>query len=665
MSKRDFFRKCTLFVAAALLVVAISSCSQDIPLVLCNINLDVEDGSRSFNDVVFSSSYTLYYSTVYKGSDPSCYGIVSNQKYDSKVGILLSQGRWEITCEWKDANGNTVATGTTRDIWVNLNTSSFIVYLDENGKGSVELNYEVFKAVVANVTNAVTDVKVNLTLSKWNGSAFDVKNNDNELESTRGTVENSIKIYNQSFEDLDSGKYLLVIQTIDNTPQTSESILFTDVIGFVVKPGHTTVINGSCEVINGVSGKNEYITWEDDPKNPEGNTSTAGNESSGAQIDLTNPNTTIVNNTIYVIQEDKKTSGKGTGSMDLSTDGIYEEGPRIVTPPSDISFGINMNGTDVTLSTQRPNSIDEALNNQENTTIVQVPLDTKMTLYNYKAGDTSTKKNTWGLIPERGSKRRYHANANIAGGTLNIVGPTKKENSISNIPIVFQGPAFDDCDKVSTGGDNNYKKQGAINLYSPGGKVVMDGKVTVSGCMGITSWDKVIENSNGDDPTLTGKTDIQIYMKNGSSINAVGDKPYILSNLYSDIAYGIFLRYESSTKDSVLNIVLDNSSILTSRDGNQIDKNEAGIYIYNFSGQINISLQNGAKISTSGTAIKLYHCTGPVEITVEKDCIVKSGTDISFTYDSNGSDKTETYAFPKNSSTFVVNKDDQKTYNNT
>ena len=666
MLTRDFFRKCALFVAAALLVVAISSCSQDIPLVLCNINLDVEDGSRSFNDVVFSSSYTLYYSTVYKGSDTSYYGIVSNQKYDSKVGILLSQGRWEITCEWKDANGNTVATGTTRDIWVNLNTSSFIVYLDENGKGSVELNYEVFKAVVANVTNAVTDVKVNLTLSKWNGSAFDVKNNDNELESTQGTVENSIKIYNHYFENIDSGKYLLVIQTIDNTPQTSESILFTDVIGFVVKPGHTTVINGSCEVINGVSGKNEYITWEDDPKNPEGTPIDVGNTSSGYQTDLTNPNTTIVNNTIYVIQEDKKTSGEGTGSMDLSTDGIYEEGPRIVTPPSDISFGINMNGTDVTLSTQRPNSIDEAWNNQENTTIVQVPLNTKMTLFNYKAGDTSTPKNTWGLIPEGGFKRRYHANANIAGGTLNIVGPTGKENSISNIPIVFQGPAFDDCDKVSTGGDNNYKKQGAINLYSPGGKVVLDGNVTVSGCMGITSWDKVFENSNGgDDPTLTGKTDIQIYMKNGSSINAVGDKPYKYSNLYSDIAYGIFLRYDESSERSVLNIVLDNSSILTSRYGNQIDKNEAGIYIYNFSGQINISLKNGAEISTSGTAIKLYHCTGPVEITVEKDCIVKSGTDISFTYDSNGSDKTETYAFPKNSSTFVVNKDDQKTYNNT
>ena len=607
-----------------------------------------------FDATLSTSSYTLYYSTVYKGSDTSYYGVVSNQKYDSKVGILLSQGRWEITCAWKDAKENTVATGTTEDIWVNLNTSSFKVYLDENGKGSAKLNYEVFKAVVANVTNAVTDVKVDLTLSKWNGSAFDVKNNVNELKGTQGTVENSIKIYNHFFENIDSGKYLLVIQTIDNTsPQTSESILFTDVIGFVVKPGHTTAINGSCEVINGVSGKNEYITWEDDPKKPEGNTSTAGNASSKPQTDLTvGP---ITKDTIYVIQEDKDPSGTGTKSMDLSTDGIYEKGPRIITPPSGISFGINMNGTNVTLSTREPNGILETIDNKENTTIVQVPLDTKMTLFNYKANDKSTEKNTWGLIPPNGFKRRYHANANIAGGTLNIVGPTGKEDSISNIPIVFQGPAYDDCDTWNTGGNDTYKKQGAINLYSPGGKVVIDGKVTVSGCMGITSWDKVQESSNGDDPTLTGKTDIQINMKNESSINAVGDKGL----LYSDISYGIFLRYESSTTDSVLNIVLDHSSILTSND-NGTDTQEAGIYIYNFSGQINISLKNRAEISTSGTAIKLYHCTGPVTISVDKDCIVKAGTDISFT---DGSDNTETYTFPKNSSTFVVTNDEQKTYN--
>ena len=62
MLTRDFFRKCALFVAAALLVVAISSCSQERSLVLCNIKLDVEDTSRSFDDVVFdttpsSSSY--------------------------------------------------------------------------------------------------------------------------------------------------------------------------------------------------------------------------------------------------------------------------------------------------------------------------------------------------------------------------------------------------------------------------------------------------------------------------------------------------------------------------------------------------------------------------------------------------------------------------------
>lgn len=115
------------------MVVAFSSCSQESSLVLCNIKLDVDETSRTFNLITFNTTlsspgYTLYYSTFYKGSDSSCYGIVSDKVYDKSVGILLSQGKWEITCVWKDSDGNIVATGTTGDIWVNLNTSSFLVY---------------------------------------------------------------------------------------------------------------------------------------------------------------------------------------------------------------------------------------------------------------------------------------------------------------------------------------------------------------------------------------------------------------------------------------------------------------------------------------------------------------------------------------------------------
>ncbi len=650
MLKRDFFRKCALLVAAALLVVAISSCSQEKSLVLCNIKLDVEDASRSFDDVVFnttlsSPSYTLYYSTVYKGSDKSCYGVFSNQEYDSKVGILLSQGRWEITCAWKDAYGNTVATGTTNDIWVNLNTSSFKVYLDENGKGSAKLNYEVFKAVVANVTNAVTDVKVELTLSKWNGSAFDVKNNVNGLEGTQGTEENSIKIYNQSFEDLDSGKYLLVIQTIDNTPQTSESILFTDVIGFVVKPGHTTAINGSCEVINGVSGKNEYITWEDDPKNPEGNTSTAGNESSGAQIDLTKG--PINTNTIYVIQED--TSGSTDKSMTLGGYGKGNNETRVVVPEDNTNFGINMNGTDVVLSTYS-GSYD--ITNNEKTTIVKLPTSTTMTLFNYVMNGESETANTWGLIPEKGFKRRYNANANVCGGTLNVVGPTGKDNSISNIPIVFQGPSCYDSNTFKSAAYNTFYKQGTINVSNPGGNIVLDGNVTVAGHTGISSWaaeDYVLS-------TIQNDTNTDIILKNGARIDSVGDyhtekvgKIFPVTVDYSDTAYGIKLVGDSSSTGSI-DISLDDGHISTSNDDKSsvpaddqsILTDEACIYIKNFKGKITINLTNNSSlISESGTAIKIVNCAGStVELKIESGCVINSdiiigSTTLQLTKDSN------------------------------
>ncbi len=658
MLKRDFFRKCALLVAAALLVVAISSCSQEKSLVLCNIKLDVEDASRSFDDVVFnttlsSPSYTLYYSTVYKGSDKSCYGVFSNQEYDSKVGILLSQGRWEITCAWKDANGNTVATGTTNDIWVNLNTSSFKVYLDENGKGSAKLNYEVFKAVVANVTNAVTDVKFDLTLSKWNGSAFDVKNNVNGLEGTQGTEENSIKIYNQSFEDLDSGKYLLVIQTIDNTPQTSESILFTDVIGFVVKPGHTTAINGSCEVINGVSGRNEYITWDPNPGSPSEDYGTIIDAGKN-HTDLTESSTKIEKEVIIIIHEDN--SDSTDKSMTLGGSGKTNNETRIVEPAANANFGINMNGTNVLLSTYKPSGNIDAAGNAENTTIVKLPETTTMTLFNYVKDGESDTANTWGYIDDSSFKRRYHANANLCGGTLNVVGPKGKDNSISNIPIVFQGPSCYDSNTYNSAAYNTFYKQGTINVSNPGGNIVLDGNVTVAGHTGISSWeakDSVIS-------TIKNNTNTDIILKNGARIDSVGDYHteevgYIFPVTvdYSDTAYGIKLVGDSSSSSSstgAIDISLDDGHISTSNaDKNNVPNskkkiltNETCIYIENFNGNITINLTNNSSlISESGTAIKIVNCAGStVELKIESGCVINSdiiigSTTLQLTKDSN------------------------------
>ena len=83
---------------------------------------------------------------------------------------------------------------------------------------------------------------------------------------------------------------------------------------------------------------------------------------------------------------------------------------------------------------------------------------------------------------------------------------------------------INDNNIIDSGGLNIYKKQGAINLSSPGGTVILDGKVTVKGCVGISSWDKIYKYfSNGFDPSLTGETHSTITMKNGASIEALGD----------------------------------------------------------------------------------------------------------------------------------------------
>ena len=417
---------------------------------------------------------------------------------------------------------------------------------------------------------------------------------------------------------------MLVIQAIDNTPpQTSESILFTDVIGFVVKPGHTTAINGSCEVINGVSGKNEYITWDPNPGNPSkdyGEIIKAGNNS--GETDLTDSETKIAGNVIIIIQED--TSGSTDGSMTLGGYGKDNKETRIVEPAANANFGINMNGTDVLLSTYEPTDIGDAADNSEKTTIVKLPTSTEMTLYNYVKNGESETANTWGLIPEVGFKRRYHANAKVCGGTLNVVGPNGKPNSISNIPIVFQGPAWDDNNILESGGVNYYKKQGAINLSSPGGTVVLDGNVTVKGCVGISSWDKIKYFSKGFDPSLTGVTHSTITMKNGASIEALGD-----GGNYPDTAYGIYLKYTNSNSSSTLDIILDNAKITTSNRDNYNPSDEVGIYIDSFKGTMNITLRNGAEISTSGTAIKLNNCSGTINIEVEEGCTITAPTQLN------------------------------------
>lgn len=633
--KRSFYRRIVLIGVVALLLLSVLSCTQESPIILCNVKLNTDEASRAFNPVSFdnnlsSPGYTLYYSTSYLGTDSSYYRAVTDQVYDSNAGILLSQGRWAISCVWKDSNDVIVAKGSTGPIWVNLNTTSFLVYLDEEGKGSVDFEYVVNK--VSSATNTVTDVKFNLSLSKWDGEKLVSVDGITTLDGEKGTEGNCLRTYRDSFNDLEVGKYVLVIKTIDNNPSETNDVLFTDVIGFIVKPEHKTIVVGSCEVIKGTSGKHEYITWEPNPAEPTiGNVVPVGGDtkdSSGNTVTngaLNDPNLNLKDETVIVINKDTKNNPKNEEKMNLGHSNSKDhQSNRVITPPSGtaedpVNFGINLNGTDVVLST-----VDYGYSS-ESSAIISLPQYSEMTIYNNCA---SKREATWAKMETTPiGDRRYEANVMLQGGTLNVVGP--RTNSISNADVIFQGPLHSDVDNAETIGLNEYHKQGAINVYSPGGSIILDGKVSLIGATGISSW----ATKKTDGSTLSEKSNTNITIKNGASINATGDFHYDIINIppfiynkrvdCSDTAYGIKLIGESSTDDSSINITLDNGSI-TTNNIHIIDNNEAGIYIENFAGAINITLINGSSITTSGTAIKLVNCTGEITIQVENGCTISA-----------------------------------------
>ena len=168
-----------LMIAVLLLVTVLSSCSDSSSApVLCSIKLDSEEATRDFKvtlPLTSISNYDIYYKAFYLGNGSSYGESVSEQfaKYDSSTGILLSQGKWKIDCEFRSKNSKDtdplLARGTTGEIFVNLNTTSFKVYVGGNsGNGSVSLTYDVKRSS----SSSITDVSVSVTLKKWQDSSF-------------------------------------------------------------------------------------------------------------------------------------------------------------------------------------------------------------------------------------------------------------------------------------------------------------------------------------------------------------------------------------------------------------------------------------------------------------------------------------------------------------
>ena len=584
-----------LIVISIILIAVLSSCEvENNSMELCKVKLGY-DSSRSFSDTTFSSKLDnslLTYKATYMGKGQS-YGSTSDYSSYPTEGLVLSQGPWVIDCKWMK-EGTLIAEGTTREIWVNLNTKSLLVYLEENeGKGSFLL--DSYK--VKNTDNSVTAVNFTFEIMKWDSGQFTTLSLEPTI--TYGTESDYIKTCRLEKDNLDAGQYILAVNVYNGDTQTSSNLLFTDVIGFTVREGHQTKVSGECEVKSGV----KYIEWEPNPSNPSDTNGKVveaanGNENTGTTIDLTTG--AIQNETIYILQEDKKTDGTGTGKIDLG----HQEGDitsnRILTPVPDPktnvnAFAIDMNGTDVTVSS--PVVYDVPSKTVENTTIVQLNERITMNLFNSSADSAR-----WGVskFPWLSTKTRIDANVKLNGGTLNVIGNGDSEN-ISKGAIEFLGPTKDDS--ITTA----YQKQGAVNMEGVGGKVVLDGDVTVKGLLGISSFASESTNSS-----LTGDP---IYVDiSAIKSKIVAEAAKKLAGYQQETSYGIYLK--CSNQGGTINIVLDGATITAKGSGENIS--ESGIRIDDFSGNINITIKNGSTISSEvGNGLYFSNCTGEINITLD------------------------------------------------
>ena len=584
-----------LIVISIILIAVLSSCEvENNSMELCKVKLGY-DSSRSFSDTTFSSKLDnslLTYKATYMGKGQSYGSTLGYSSYPTE-GLVLSQGPWVIDCKWM--KGKTlIAEGTTREIWVNLNTKSLLVYLEENeGKGSLLL--DSYK--VKNTDSSVTAVSFAFEIRKWDSGQFSTLSPESTI--SYGTESDYIKTCRLEADNLDAGQYILAVNVYNGDTQTSSNLLFTDVIGFTVREGHQTKVSGECEVKSGV----KYIEWEPNPSNPSstnGNVVVAanGNENTGTTIDLTTG--AIQNETIYILQEDKKTDGTGTGKIDLG----HQEGNitsnRILTPVPDPdtnvnAFAIDMNGTDVTVSS--PVAYDLPSKTVENTTIVQLNERITMNLFNSSADSAR-----WGVskFPWLSTRTRIDANVKLNGGTLNVIGNGDSEN-ISKGAIEFLGPTKDDS--ITTA----YQKQGAVNMEGVGGKVVLDGEVTVKGLLGISSFASGSTNS-----ALTGDP---IYVDiTAIKSKIVAEAAKKLAGYQQETSYGIYLK--CSGNGGTINIVLDGATITAKGSGENIS--ESGIRIDDFSGNINITIKNGSTISSEvGNGLYFSNCTGEINITLD------------------------------------------------
>lgn len=256
MNKREIYlsalKSAAIMLSALLCILLISCSSPQSEICIVSITLEEEETRSITASFTPLSTYTVYYRSIYKGTGVS-YGAMSETDDFIKLtgnGILLSQGLWEIEAVFKETDcGDTYSPATKEpvassgNIFINLNTSSIPVSFPEKTYGYLNISSYTLSSVPTSITNPDVDVSLysyNEDTSSFSSSSIDIPVDPDESGDSFSTSDK---------RQLDAGLYYAKV-TVTGTVSSSQKTLFTDVIGFSIRGGLTTVVKGVCSHYN-------------------------------------------------------------------------------------------------------------------------------------------------------------------------------------------------------------------------------------------------------------------------------------------------------------------------------------------------------------------------------------------------------------------------------
>ena len=242
-----------IMLSALLCILLISCSSPQSEICIVSITLEEEETRSITANFTPLSTYTVYYRSQYRGTGVS-YGAMSETDDFKKLtgnGILLSQGLWEIEAVFKETDcGDTYSpadkepVASSGNIFINLNTSSIPVSFPEGTDGYLNIS----SYTLSSVPDSITNLDVDVSLYSYNEATSSFISSSNDISS--GVYDKTRKSFSTTKKEaLNSGLYYAKV-TVTGTVSSSQKTLFTDVIGFSIRGGLTTVVKGVCSHYN-------------------------------------------------------------------------------------------------------------------------------------------------------------------------------------------------------------------------------------------------------------------------------------------------------------------------------------------------------------------------------------------------------------------------------